>query len=117
MGRLKEGAEQLERYRRLRVRAARDVRVIADRGHARRIVLGDFNAPPESRIQRQYWVGYDNAFAGAGLGFGFTRYNGWIRARIDHVLLAGGLEAVGATVAEDVGSDHRPVLVRIRRNR
>ncbi|NNF27428.1 MAG: endonuclease/exonuclease/phosphatase, partial [Gemmatimonadetes bacterium] len=51
----------------------------------------------------------------AGLGFGFTRYNGWIRARIDHVLLAGDLEAVSAVVGDDVGSDHRPVRVRIRR--
>lgn len=114
-GRLKEGAEQLDRYRRLRVRAARDARMVADRGGPDRIVLGDFNAPPESRIQRQYWTGYSNAFARAGLGFGFTRYNGWIRARIDHVLLAGDLEAVSAVVDDDVGSDHRPLRVRVRR--
>ena len=113
-GRLREGAAELERSRELRIRAAQDAQRVADQGGPHRIVLGDFNAPPESRIQRRYWGDYSDAFARAGLGFGFTRYNGWIRARIDHVLLSGGLEAVSAVVGEDVGSDHRPVWVRVR---
>ncbi len=115
MGRIGSGVQELERDRRYRIQAARDGRRVADGRRADRIVLGDFNAPPESRIQREQWRGYRNAFARAGFGFGFTRYNGWIRARIDHVLFAGRLQPVSAEVGADVGSDHRPVMVRFRR--
>jgi len=115
MGRIGDGIQALRRDRLFRIQAARDGRRVADGGGVDRIVLGDFNAPPESRIQREHWRGYTNAFDRAGFGFGFTRYNGWIRARIDHVLFTGRLQPVSARVGDDVGSDHRPVMVRFRR--
>ncbi|MGI9629117.1 MAG: endonuclease/exonuclease/phosphatase family protein [Longimicrobiales bacterium] len=113
-GDLRTGIEHLDRDIRLRTRAAETARALVDGAQAPRIVVGDFNAPPESRIQRDAWGDLGNAFTIAGAGFGFTRYNGWIRARIDHVLFDPQWTAVSARVGEDVGSDHRPVVVRLR---
>ncbi|MEK9502550.1 endonuclease/exonuclease/phosphatase family protein [Gaopeijia maritima] len=79
------------------------------------IVAGDFNTPPESRIYRSAWSDWTNAFDARGRGLGGTRPNGWIRARIDHVLLDPGWRVVEVRVADDVGSDHLPVVARVRR--
>lgn len=73
------------------------------------IVLGDFNMPTESRIYRQGWGDLANAFSRTGRGPGWTRDNGWIQVRIDHVLTGSGWRARRAWVGPDVGSDHRPV--------
>lgn len=117
MGRIGEGVEELTRYRRLRTEAARSARRVADGGRGANVVVGDFNAPPESRIQREVWGDLRNAWSIAGLGFGHTRFSGWIRARIDHVLVDEGWTVVRASVDPDVGSDHRAVRVRIRPRR
>jgi len=79
------------------------------------IVLGDFNAPPESRIYRSEWDGWTNAFSRVGFGIGGTRLNGWIRARIDHVLVDDAWKVVDARLGEDVGSDHLPMIATVRR--
>ncbi|MFL5618704.1 MAG: endonuclease/exonuclease/phosphatase family protein, partial [Gemmatimonadaceae bacterium] len=50
------------------------------------LVLGDFNTPVESAFFRDQWGDLTDAFSVAGIGFGITKYNGWIGARIDHVL-------------------------------
>ena len=78
------------------------------------IVLGDFNTPPESRLYRESWSPWKNTFSVAGWGPGGTRLNGWIRARIDHILVNGGWRVLDAWVGEDVGSDHLPVFARVR---
>lgn len=75
------------------------------------LVAGDFNMPVESAIFRRYWSHFDDAFARAGRGYGGTRVLRWFRARIDHVLSTPELAAVRATVGEDVGSDHLPLIV------
>jgi endonuclease/exonuclease/phosphatase family metal-dependent hydrolase len=80
-----------------------------------RIVLGDFNAPPESRILRAQWRGWTNAFSVAGFGIGGTRLNGWIRARIDHVLVDDSWKVVSARPGRDYGSDHLPMVATVRR--
>lgn len=76
------------------------------------ILAGDFNMPVESSIFRQFWTRFDDAFEEAGLGFGYTKFeNRYVKARIDHVLFAPRwMEARGAWVGQDVGSDHRPVI-------
>jgi vancomycin resistance protein VanJ len=83
------------------------------------IVAGDFNMPVESRIFQRSWGDLDDAFSEAGRGFGWTRFNGWIRARIDHVLTTRHWWAESARVGADAGSDHRPLIVdlRLRRER
>jgi endonuclease/exonuclease/phosphatase (EEP) superfamily protein YafD len=78
------------------------------------LVLGDFNTPPESRLFRDHWRGWQNAFSVAGRGLGGTRLNGWIRARIDHVLASGEWKVEDAWLEEDVGSDHLALGTRLR---
>jgi endonuclease/exonuclease/phosphatase (EEP) superfamily protein YafD len=80
------------------------------------VIAGDFNTPVESPIYREGWGGYRNAFSRTGFGFGMTRYNGWIRVRIDHVLARGEWRAIRARVGPDVSSDHRPVVAEVVRD-
>lgn len=77
------------------------------------MVMGDFNMPVESSIYRRYWRSLTNAFEARGTGFGYTKHEGtWMRIRIDHVLVSPAWFSVrGAWVGDDVGSDHRPVVV------
>jgi vancomycin resistance protein VanJ len=81
-----------------------------DAGHAPTIVAGDFNTPVESRIFQDHWGDLADAFSRAGVGLGTTRYNGWIRIRIDHVLTDDAWRPARAQVWRDVGSDHRAVV-------
>jgi len=74
------------------------------------LVVGDFNTPVESVIYRRYWGDLRNAFSYAGFGFGSTRFNGWIRVRIDHILASDGWQVQRAFVGPNFGSDHRPVV-------
>ena len=82
-----------------------------DDGHNPMIVAGDFNTTAESRIFQQHWGGLHDAFARIGAGFGYSKYNGWIRVRIDHVLTDDAWTAVRVHPSPDIGSDHRPVIV------
>ncbi len=87
-----------------------------DQGVARNpmpmLVAGDFNTPVESRIFQTHWSdGLDDAFSRIGRGLGMTKYNGWIRVRIDHVLAGPRWYARRAEVGYDLGSDHRPLIV------
>jgi vancomycin resistance protein VanJ len=75
------------------------------------LVAGDFNTPVESRIFQDHWGDFADAFTRVGTGLGPTKYNGWIRIRIDHVLSDGAWRSVKARVWRDVGSDHRPMVV------
>jgi endonuclease/exonuclease/phosphatase (EEP) superfamily protein YafD len=78
------------------------------------VVVGDFNMPVESRIYDRYWGDLDNAFGGAGVGFGWTRVLKRFRVRIDHVLTGQGARAVRARLGPDLGSDHLPMVATIR---
>ncbi len=71
--------------------------------------------PVESPTYRAGWGGFRNAFSQAGAGFGWTRDNGWIQVRIDHVLSRGAWKPVRAWVGPGVGSDHRPVIAELVR--
>jgi vancomycin resistance protein VanJ len=79
-----------------------------------KIVLGDLNMPEESAIYCRDWPPLANAFSTSGWGFGFTKnttIRGWsYGTRIDHVLWDGRWRCPRSWVAEDVGSDHFPLL-------
>ena len=81
-----------------------------DAGGAPTIVVGDFNTPVESRIFQDHWGDLADAYSRTGFGFGFTKYNGWIRVRIDHVLTNDAWRPARSYVGADVGSDHRPLV-------
>jgi len=86
-------------------------RAWVDTGAGPLVVLGDFNTPVESGIFRDHWGDLTDAFSVAGFGLGMTKYNGWIRARIDHVLTNDDWHVDHARVGADAFSDHRPLLV------
>lgn len=77
------------------------------------IIMGDFNMPVESAIYRNGWSDFANAFSKAGWGLGLTKDNGWIRVRIDHVLVGRSWRVRRASVGEHVGSDHWPVFAEL----
>jgi endonuclease/exonuclease/phosphatase (EEP) superfamily protein YafD len=76
------------------------------------VVLGDFNTPVESAIFREEWSNLADAFTVAGTGLGVTKHNGWIGARIDHVLTSDEWHVNRATVdTEQRLSDHSALIV------
>lgn len=78
------------------------------------IVLGDFNLPVESRIYRRYWRAFKNAFSDGGWGLGHSKRTRRIGIRIDHVLCGGGCDISEAHLGRDVGSDHLPMVGKLR---
>jgi len=75
------------------------------------LVLGDFNTPVESVFFRDNWGDLADAFETAGMGFGITKHNGWIGARIDHVLASDEWNVDRAVVDTQRLSDHSALIV------
>ena len=109
-GNVTEGFDRLQSKSLVRDIESRQARSWVSEGEDAVIVLGDFNLPAESVIYRRHWGDMRNAFSFGGFGFGFTRFAGWIRARIDHILVGEGWQVVRAFVGPDFGSDHRPMI-------
>ena len=82
------------------------------------IIAGDFNMPVESRIYRDCWSRWRNAFSMAGWGFGHTVWQpvGPLASsqRIDHILCGPELRPARCWVGPDINSDHRPVIAELR---
>jgi endonuclease/exonuclease/phosphatase (EEP) superfamily protein YafD len=74
------------------------------------LITGDFNTPPESRIFRQVWDGYTDAFGAAGWGWGYTFFGSRTMVRIDHILMGKEWSCAACRVGPYVGSPHRPVI-------
>ena len=113
-GELSAGVPKMSEKSFLRGVELRRAREWVDALPSPRIVLGDFNTPPESPLFRRAWSDWWNTFSVLGWGVGGTRLNGWIRPRIDHILVDGGWRILRAWVGDDVGSDHLPVFAQIR---
>lgn len=113
-GHLVSGASTLREKSILRSIELRRARQWVDEYQGPHIVLGDFNTPSESPIFRNAWGDWQNAFSLVGHGFGGTRLNGWIRARIDHVLVNDAWRVMRARTGANVGSDHLPVMALLR---
>jgi endonuclease/exonuclease/phosphatase family metal-dependent hydrolase len=113
-GELDEGIPKLQEKSSLREIELRRARRWVEEFPRPHIVVGDFNTPPESPIYRAAWSSWQNAFSVAGRGFGGTRLSGWIRVRIDHILVDQSWRVIDSKVGDDVGSDHLPVLTTLR---
>ena len=82
----------------------------------RRVVFGDFNATPWNRA-------FARMRRDAGLSLGSTAWwlPSWpdpmpalLRTPIDHVLTSGDLEVTEAALGASIGSDHRPIVAKVR---
>jgi len=113
-GDVSEGAPILEGKSLLREFEHRFARRWVDTLAGPRLVAGDFNSPPESPMFRTHWGDWQNAFDLVGVGLGGTRLNGWIRARIDHILADDSWTVVRSWLGPDLGSDHAPLLADLR---
>jgi endonuclease/exonuclease/phosphatase (EEP) superfamily protein YafD len=107
-----DAAEALEADIAQRDAASRDVRQWADKLPAGpRIIAGDFNQPPESRIFRRDWGAFTDAFSSAGNGLGHTLYTRrGLSVRIDHILCEPPFRVRQAWVEPTGRVDHRPVI-------
>ena len=113
-GRLAAGIPKTREKSLLRDVELRRARLWVERFDGPHIVLGDFNTPPESRSYRKAWGDWQNAFSLTGRGLGGTRLNGWIRARIDHIVSDHHWTVIRSWLGEDLGSDHLPILAVVR---
>lgn len=113
-GRFAQGLRQLSTSSQLRRIESDLARRWVDEAPDAAIVAGDFNTPVESTIYREHWGDLRNAFSYAGMGFGRTRDNGWIKVRIDHVVTTDAWRPIRAFVGPDLGSDHRAVVADLR---
>ena len=77
---------------------------------------GDFNAEPGSETHQQLLAGgFRDAWSECGSGDGFTYPADKPVKRIDYLFLTGGLSCSSAQVIDTQISDHRPLLVVVRR--
>jgi hypothetical protein len=108
---------RLERDTQYRWQAARKLHEYAAQQPLPVILAGDFNTPVESRIFKQVWGGYSNAFSETGRGYGWTQrvsVSGLgFSARIDHVLTGRQLRPLTSAVGPDIGSDHLPLIADV----
>ncbi|MBA4067322.1 MAG: endonuclease/exonuclease/phosphatase [Isosphaera sp.] len=79
------------------------------------VLAGDFNMPVESRIYREFWGDFRNAFSAAGTGWGQTKQTSWFGTRIDHVLYSPPWVCRRVWVGPPMGSDHCPVVADLAR--
>ena len=94
-------------------RRRRQVEGIAARANASTntvIIAGDTNLPGLSWILGENLGGYRDAFAQAGVGFGYTFPSGRPWMRIDRILTSERLRALEFRVGDATPSDHRSVF-------
>ncbi|MEX0748131.1 MAG: endonuclease/exonuclease/phosphatase family protein [Rhodothermales bacterium] len=78
-----------------------------------KVLIGDFNAPPEGPELAPIRERLRDAWDVAGRGDGYTFPADAPDRRIDHVYVTGGIGVVSVDVPETVASDHRPVVAEL----
>ena len=107
-----QGLTDFALNRRKAAEDSRAARARISRSSAPLIVAGDFNLPVESRIYRDYWGEFENAFSSCGRGFGHTKFTWLFGIRIDHVLMSPHWTCTNASVLPPVSAgDHVPLIV------
>jgi endonuclease/exonuclease/phosphatase (EEP) superfamily protein YafD len=113
-----DGVDDWERNVAARMARAEDLaRVIRNRVRPV-IVAGDLNAPePSLAVRRLLDSGLRDAFASAGVGFGYTYGHalkpGFSFLRLDHVLVSRELGVAACAVGAADASEHRPVIADV----
>ncbi len=109
---LRTGIQELTSKNEQRYREAALARSWVDAGTSpARLVVGDFNTPPQSDLLGGVWPEFENCFQASGFGFGHTKETRLMGVRIDHVLASPGWRCSAASVEPGKGSDHHPVVV------
>ncbi len=81
---------------------------------APKVLVGDFNANPDSDEIGRVLEQFQDAFAVAGLGTGYTSPADVPEETIDYVFVSPDLQVVRAEVIPSQASDHLPVAAQIR---
>jgi vancomycin resistance protein VanJ len=109
----RHGRAQVQYNSVLRREEAQDLQQQVELSDLPVLLAGDFNLPSDSTIYRKNFASFTDAFADAGFGFGWTYYEKWTVARIDHILGGPGWRCSRCWIGPDVGSDHRPLLAEL----
>ena len=102
----------LEQSAQARHTQARAMTALVKKSEMPTLLLGDFNTPPGSQAYQTLAGEFEDSFAEAGFGFGWTfptRLPGW---RIDFIW-SRGLRAANCTTGPRELSDHRPVVAKL----
>jgi endonuclease/exonuclease/phosphatase family metal-dependent hydrolase len=81
---------------------------------APKVLVGDFNANPDSHEIGRVLEQFDDAFAVAGTGTGYTSPADAPGETIDYVFVSPDISVLSAEVVPSLASDHLPVVARIR---
>lgn len=74
------------------------------------IITGDFNTPPRGCLYRRISSRYQDCFASAGIGLGYTYRASLPLMRIDLIFTGEGIDVSKCTAPGFSASDHRPVV-------
>lgn len=107
-GRFVQGvaSEEIEGTAALRALQVEAVSKMASRESGRVMIVGDANLPTLSGVRARYLGRFHDAFAEAGLGFGYTFPSKWPWMRIDLLLASDQLKFLRAEVGRGRASDH-----------
>jgi vancomycin resistance protein VanJ len=98
----------------LREAQVRDFAEAASRESLPVVIAGDTNLPGLSWILNRYLSRYEDAFASAGRGFGYTFPTGQPWMRIDRILATSDFRVVGFDVGRSMASDHHCVVADLQ---
>jgi len=81
---------------------------------APKVLVGDFNANPGSHEIGRVLEQFQDAFAVAGTGAGYTSPADAPQKTIDYVFVSPDISVLSAEIIPSLASDHLPVVARIR---
>lgn len=108
-----EGTTAVRKNMKVRWEQSENVAGAASQVRGPRLLAGDFNTPPESRIFQTVWTDFTDSFGSAGWGWGYTFIGSRTMVRIDHILADQNWYCTSCRVGPDVGSPHRPVIAEL----
>jgi vancomycin resistance protein VanJ len=86
---------------------------VAERASPPLVVAGDFNTPPRGLIYRRMAARFQDAFAAAGSGLGYTYPANGPVLRIDYLFAGEGIAVQQCAPRKTNASDHRPLVAEI----